>query len=368
MPAARLCLRRIVLQEDRASVCMPQCHGTGLIRYCTENKRLHILRRVDLWRAVLVPYGISPYSLMIREEAYLVADPTKQMPWFNARRVGAAMAPWIVAANHLTADGMPSGQFSLLLQGDESWSDLFVEFVQDAAAWQTAAEEAMACGKLRAPSLQNLRWTQHEHFVVDGFPKAVYDIVWAEGQERFNTSSPLQCTFWPGNRLDTQELVTGEGTWAWWSRGATPDGFEENCTWLNLDHHDPFNGPDAPDYRAFMRRSMFPLLNHRPFWEALHDHLVPGEYRDPRTILDDGAEDHESASLPHGRYCYLVSHLLASTPASSWTPDSEARYHLPARDRMQVPDGQGRVLDHWSDLVDLRNYLSSGEAGQDVFL
>lgn len=48
----RMHLRSIRLLEDKLAVAYPESHAQGLIKFCIENPRLHVERRVDLWRNV----------------------------------------------------------------------------------------------------------------------------------------------------------------------------------------------------------------------------------------------------------------------------------------------------------------------------
>ena len=47
-------VRKVILHEDRLSMCRSECHGLGLIPFCIRNPEMHVERRVSLWRNILV--------------------------------------------------------------------------------------------------------------------------------------------------------------------------------------------------------------------------------------------------------------------------------------------------------------------------
>ncbi|EXF83884.1 hypothetical protein CFIO01_03907 [Colletotrichum fioriniae PJ7] len=81
-PILRGCIRNIRLMEDHMSVCKPQCHGLGMIRFCRENPNLRIERHVKLWDTVfqenllhLKPEKARqpPRKVLADEISYLIA-------------------------------------------------------------------------------------------------------------------------------------------------------------------------------------------------------------------------------------------------------------------------------------------------------
>ncbi|CAI6306311.1 unnamed protein product [Periconia digitata] len=59
-------IREIVLVEDYEAVAYPQSHALGLIPFCQENKRLHIDRRVHIWKNMLMQESACNQSLYER--------------------------------------------------------------------------------------------------------------------------------------------------------------------------------------------------------------------------------------------------------------------------------------------------------------
>ncbi|MCJ1330406.1 hypothetical protein MMC10_007089 [Thelotrema lepadinum] len=63
-PTTRVQIRSILLDEDHESVAYPETHGLGLISFCLENSRLHVERRLSLWRNVFPSKSIRLYNMV----------------------------------------------------------------------------------------------------------------------------------------------------------------------------------------------------------------------------------------------------------------------------------------------------------------
>ncbi|KAH9229443.1 hypothetical protein K456DRAFT_1752826 [Colletotrichum gloeosporioides 23] len=134
--SSRMHLRRVILNEDREAVADPQCHGLGLIPFCKENPLLRVERRVSLWR-----------NAFQTDTAYRSPDARykpkyRYTPWaMDSAQVTHNVASWVIEALALEPAGMPSGSFSLLLDGQPvPWqcTQVFQLIVQRDAAWQAA--------------------------------------------------------------------------------------------------------------------------------------------------------------------------------------------------------------------------------------
>ena len=136
----RPAIRDIVLHEDRQSVSDPECHMLGLLPYCLENTKLHIERRVNIWRNICASQigcnrkvhedvGGLEY-LSTDDSAYASHDESE------AHYVVETMAAWLTEASALPARGMPAGSFSLVLDSEPSLdsSSEFFETIKEAAA------------------------------------------------------------------------------------------------------------------------------------------------------------------------------------------------------------------------------------------
>lgn len=142
----RLHLRHIRLLENNVCVAFPETHAQGLIRFCAENPRLRVERRVSLWKAI-----IQQPTSRHREIVNVLDAPEEQNR--NARvytdtgfsTVSATnnLALWIMEAVALIPAGMPEKSFKLVLDGapdDNVISDIFMKYVQRDASWQRACE------------------------------------------------------------------------------------------------------------------------------------------------------------------------------------------------------------------------------------
>ena len=183
-------LRKIVLHEDRVSTSWPECHVRGLIPWCLENPRLHIERRVNLWRNVW-PASADEPSLVAR--AWPAAREMDRMDVLCSQEISRpCLAPWIMEALSLPSLGMPSQAFTLVLDGSPNLSATARVFkiAQRDAAWQAAFFEAFAPPSVNENSPLWGRMIENYSYIMRGFPEAIRDIT-------ENTSSIISCNFEP---------------------------------------------------------------------------------------------------------------------------------------------------------------------------
>ena len=142
-PTMRLHMRKIVLNEDRDSICRPECHAYGLLGFCLENSALHIERRVNLWRNMFpAKSDLSVYDILNP------LDPEDPMWSYNPSvihtdLISNSIGDWLTEALALSAAGMPAQSFTLVFDGNpalEQSSALF-EIVKWDASWQVAYDE-----------------------------------------------------------------------------------------------------------------------------------------------------------------------------------------------------------------------------------
>ena len=139
-------IRNVVLHEDQHSVAHPECHVLGLIPFCLQNPRLNIERRVNMWRNILVGrMGEGVHAFALNIEDLSARDEGDTSSWrtynkFGVGVIGRKCCQWITEASALSSSGMPSGSFSLVLDGDPApdQSSALFEVVKDDAAWQVA--------------------------------------------------------------------------------------------------------------------------------------------------------------------------------------------------------------------------------------
>ncbi|UKZ81737.1 hypothetical protein TrVFT333_009509 [Trichoderma virens FT-333] len=193
----RLCLRDIRLHEDAVSVANPECHAQGLIKFCIENPKLHIERRLDLWRNVFQSPSMAMDILVFFFE--------NQWEWSNPDDAGRgrglcsyslteSVALWITEALALIPLGMPQKSFTLILDAgasEEECAEIFQTIIQRDAAWQTAWE-MIAAESYSEETFFTKRL--HRCYRFDGFPEAVKEMI-------NDPSGFIQCTFDTGPDL-----------------------------------------------------------------------------------------------------------------------------------------------------------------------
>ncbi|KAF4808233.1 hypothetical protein CGCSCA5_v012615 [Colletotrichum siamense] len=227
--SSRKHLRRVILNEDREAVADPQCHGLGLIPFCKENPLLRVERRVSLWR-----------NAFQTDTAYRSPDARykpkyRYTPWaMDSAQVTHNVSSWVIEALALEPASMPSGSFSLLLDGQPvPWqcTQVFQLIVQRDAAWQAAWLLSLDRGIL--PSLSwfdrkgELRGSRVPDLPSEKWPQALRDI--AEG------NAIVRCNFDVGDSWDVEKIVEDHRQWTvqQWMEGL---GKREPSTWE----------PDAP--------------------------------------------------------------------------------------------------------------------------
>jgi hypothetical protein len=107
--AARKTIRRIELLEGQAAVAYAESHVQGLVSFCQENPHLRIRRVADLWKCVLpaVDFHSSINGMSCIQQGLA----TEQV------------AKWMLEARRLRTLGMPSGCFTLVLDGAQHPSE-----------------------------------------------------------------------------------------------------------------------------------------------------------------------------------------------------------------------------------------------------
>ena len=112
-------LRKIIILEDHPSVALPNIHARGLIPLCRANIKLHVERRVDMWRMELLKD---------------VLDSGRD---YYTRYTVQGIATWIHEAKTLRQMGMPPDSYSLVLHGPtrEATQQLST-FMVKAAIWE----------------------------------------------------------------------------------------------------------------------------------------------------------------------------------------------------------------------------------------
>jgi len=182
-PEARKKLRRIVLDEDDASIAWPECHAQGLIPFCQENGQLRIDRRIDMWK------------IMFARSWNVMATTSSQ-----------TIAPWLMEAIALRKFGMPLHAFKLTFIGDTNptRATQILNVALKDAAWQAALERCTSTnpGGLLHPAIIRTSPT----FIMAGFPRAMQDVA--------NGTSMVRCNFPIGSLPDENEVPEEHLHWA----------------------------------------------------------------------------------------------------------------------------------------------------------
>ncbi|KAI0585025.1 hypothetical protein Alg215_02721 [Pyrenophora tritici-repentis] len=119
-------MRKMVLYEDFKAVCRPECHARGLIPFCLENLELRIERHISLF-GNLLPEGFYSRNTVRHDSAWLLSSVCF-----------CVIIPWFEEALCLSIHGMPTGSFTLVLDGTTRESFEIWKLLKYAAATQEA--------------------------------------------------------------------------------------------------------------------------------------------------------------------------------------------------------------------------------------
>ena len=166
-------IRKILLFEDRESIAFPESHGRGFITICQDHRKLQVERYLDLWRNGF-PVSTDNVSSYLEGDQSWIDDGLVDHHRCVAKFITKALGAWLMEATVLPSLGMPSGSFTLVLDGaslPEHTSRVFGVIQRD-VAWQTALNICYARGLLPRPSWfdQRLHTTG---FMFEGLPEAV---------------------------------------------------------------------------------------------------------------------------------------------------------------------------------------------------
>ena len=191
----RLAIRKVVLNEDRRSVGYPECHARGLVQFCSQWPRLHIERRVNIWRNLVTAHNFE--SLYVDGLAFPLETVDAQTEAGERNRqsidrswhqyFGSNCAKWITEASVLRSSGMPADSFCLVLDGDPApdHSSQMFELLKDLAAWQVGLDQWYIEKSLN-PGILNKRLGFC--YASEVFPQAISDII--EGKSIVHSNFP----------------------------------------------------------------------------------------------------------------------------------------------------------------------------------
>lgn len=202
-------IRNVVLHEDRQSVAHPECHVLGLIPFCLQNPRLHIERRVNVWRVLFTMKRFDARELTNvyehTERLEMLSGQGEGDRWssYDGRctsHIPEVFSRWITEGRALSANGMPAHSFSLVFDGDPApgQSSAVFEIVKEDAARQVAqAQWYNDPDHSPSPSFQVMKAAGF--YVSEVFPRAIDDIV--------RGTSFISCNFPVGDLFDPERLL-----------------------------------------------------------------------------------------------------------------------------------------------------------------
>ncbi|KAL8899406.1 MAG: hypothetical protein Q9207_006219 [Kuettlingeria erythrocarpa] len=202
-------IRNVVLHEDRQSVAHPECHVLGLIPFCLQNPRLHIERRVNVWRVLFTikRFDVREFTNVheYTERLDMLSGQGEGDKWSSHDRRCTSHIPevfsrWITEARALSANGMPVHSFSLVLDGDpapDQGSAVFEIVKEDAARQVAQAQWYTDPDHSPSPSLLVMKGAGF--YVSEVFPRAIDDIV--------RGRSCISCNFPVGDLFDPEWML-----------------------------------------------------------------------------------------------------------------------------------------------------------------
>jgi hypothetical protein len=199
--AKRLQIRSIILHEDREAVAFPHSHGRGLIPFCTENNKLRIERRVNLWRNAFIS-EVGDAIGIIKEERGGMG----YWEQLHSEVVTKSLTPWITETLAIPKLGMPINAFTLVLDGDaipQKTSQVF-EIVKRDAAWQAALDQWYAYHNKTPSSIER---EAHVCYAFGEFPDVVRDLV------ENRPGSIIRCNFPTDDLWDAEHVFEENRHW-----------------------------------------------------------------------------------------------------------------------------------------------------------
>ncbi|KAJ4269461.1 hypothetical protein NW762_001121 [Fusarium torreyae] len=188
----RMCIRKIVIREDRIAVGHPECHAQGLIPFLRENPRLRIEVRVSLLTNILLavnaPVDTPSFQSSVKDDEIDGSDIDTESTYDQVGR-------WLAEALAVVDTGIPTGSYTFFLDGEPAsdlFSDIFQRYVQRDAAFIAAVETY-------SPSLPGRSNGSEFSHVPKRALEAIVHLV--------NQTSVLRCNFHPGQLWDVDTLV-----------------------------------------------------------------------------------------------------------------------------------------------------------------
>jgi hypothetical protein len=174
-------LRKIILDEDDKAIYNPETHARGLVKFCQDNLKLQIERRVGLWHHVFPSrWGADLHTSWWRDSAFA----------FELFLV--PIVDWIMEASKLPALGMPSGSYTLTFK---DCHDKHVwRIMREVVAFQEAYLSFQQRAEIVVPVVPIEGDQRFEHFpfpchLPDTLPQIIKDILC--GRSNMRLEHPL---------------------------------------------------------------------------------------------------------------------------------------------------------------------------------
>ncbi|KAF4961886.1 hypothetical protein FSARC_10005 [Fusarium sarcochroum] len=147
----RLCIRKLVVNEDRVAVGDPECHAIGLIPFCKENPTLHVEQRLNLWRNLILNSELpSGRHMAWYVEAIHTPEPNSAtIHQIFSDSIHGQFVSCVMHVLEVLKEGMPSGSYHFLLDGGPDLNlstDLFNTILKRGIAWLTLHTECVTRG------------------------------------------------------------------------------------------------------------------------------------------------------------------------------------------------------------------------------
>ncbi|KAF5700228.1 hypothetical protein FMUND_14415 [Fusarium mundagurra] len=185
----RLSLRAMLLREDHIAVGFQECHSNGLIPFLQENPRLRVEHRVSMLT------NIIQAASMLHDVYLFILRPEEQRPSINGNWVFQKVSDWSVEALATVDAGMPTGFYSLIIDGEPAinlCSEVFQQSVQRSRAFFIAVETCFP-RLLERHSLTALSLRQRR--AVEALTHLTHE------------TSVIRCNFNPGQLWDIDRFV-----------------------------------------------------------------------------------------------------------------------------------------------------------------
>ncbi|KAF5710449.1 hypothetical protein FGLOB1_5487 [Fusarium globosum] len=153
----RLCISKLVLNEDRNAISSPECHVLGMIPFFRENSKLVVEHRLNLWRNILPQSAdLGYFSIEVDDQGLDLQGwediPQTHQAW--SKEIAQGVTNIIMHISKALTEGLPSRSYSLTIEGDPDLNhstEFFSTIMKPYIVWLTANTDCVAQGILLPP-------------------------------------------------------------------------------------------------------------------------------------------------------------------------------------------------------------------------